>query len=136
MVDLNLRELSAPLRALKPEVKEAFDRLNAKWKAVVAELKKITIPCDISHTYCENIRSPEQCHSLEWRKWRGKRRFCITYYDVDFDPQLGHEQTMDVTPYEEWSAEQRLEMLDHVPAFFETAVKQIQEFVAKTQEDS
>ena len=55
---------------------------------------------------------------------------------MDFDPQLGHEQTMDVTPYEEWSAEQRLEMLDHVPAFFETAVKQIQEFVAKTQEDS
>ena len=81
-------------------------------------------------------RRPQACINLEWRKWRGKYRFCYTHHDYEFDEYLNdHEATEDVTPYDEWSAERRVEMLEFVPALFENAVKQIEKFIAKTKID-
>ena len=44
MVDFDLRELSAPLEALRPEVNAAYKRLDSRWDEIAAQLKKTANP--------------------------------------------------------------------------------------------
>ena len=135
MVDFDLRELSAPLEALRPEVAAAYKRLDAKWDEIAAQIGKLPIPCTVGYTFSRSPRFPDQSDRLEWRKWRGKRRFCITSSSWDDDPQDGPVECEDVTPYEEWSAEQRVQMLPHVPSLFENAVEQVKNFIDRTKNE-
>lgn len=132
MVKLDLRALSAPLENLRPEVASAYKRLDAQWEAITATLKKLPIPCDIG---CVLYEAPEDhgCYSqLEWRKCQGKKKVCIVWHSRGNGP-YGYEETEEVTPYEEWSGGQRIEMLQHVPNLFVAAAKQTKEFIAKTR---
>ena len=132
MVDLNLRKLSAPIEALRSDVDAAYKRLDSQWKAIAKQLSKLPIPCTVGHTFDQNAYGPE-CTALEWRKWKGSKRICIVSYFVENTPD-GPEDTWQVTPYEEWSGEQRLAMLRHVPALFEAAEKQTKKFVSQISE--
>ena len=127
MANLNLKALSAPIEALRPEVDAAYKRLDAKWKAVTDHLGKLPIPTKIG---CRIDESDDGNWELcfEWRKWKGARRLCIVSYHLPTDET-------DVTPYEEWSGEQRVEILKHVPALFAAAEKGIKEFIEQTKEE-
>ena len=133
MVDFDLRELSAPLEALQPEVKAAYKRLDDKWDAVAAALRKLPIPCDVGYTFDEDPYGAPDCLSLEWRKWKGKKRICIVLHYLEQTPE-GLEEAERVTPYDEWGGEQRVNMLQHVPKLFEAVAKQTKAFIARTQE--
>jgi len=134
MVNPNLKDLSAPIEALRSDVSEAYKRLDDQWAAIAAQLKSLPIPCKISACVHNHPRSPERSVDLEWRKWRGKFRFCYTYNDYEYDQYLDeHVATEDVTPFDEWGAERKVEMLKHIPALFENAARQISEFVEKTK---
>jgi hypothetical protein len=130
MVKLNLRKLSAPIEALRPEVDTAYKRLDEQWDAVISQLKKLAIPCVVGYTYWHDY--PVEWARLEFRKWKGAKRLCITSYTGH--PQ-GGDETCEVIPFEEWSGEQRVQMLQHVPDLFENAVKEIRQFIEKTQEE-
>ena len=134
MVNFDLRELSAPLEALRPEVDAAYELLEAKWNAVADQLRKLPIPCDVGYTFEEaSYNQPDSYCRLEWRKWKGKKRICIVSCYLEYTPE-GPEEAATVTPYDEWGGEQRVAMLRHVPKLFEAAVKQTKAFIAKTQE--
>ena len=133
MVDFNLRELSASVESLRPEVDAAYKRLDAKWDEIASELKKLPIPCAVGFTYSERYGHPEDYNRLEWKKWSGKKRICIVYYRWDHNPITGEDTEETTIPYDEWSAEQRLEMLEHVPNLFASAIEQVNEFVNKTK---
>jgi len=130
MVDFDLRELSAPLEELRPEVQAAYKRLDAQWDAVSNALKKLPIPCNVGFTY-EGEDHGNYRLNLEWRKWKGKKRICIVEWVFGCTP-YGPEESETVTPYDEWSGEQRIQMLEYVPQLFEAAAKRTKEFIAKT----
>ena len=130
MVDHDLRALAAPIEALRDDVNGAYEALDAKWSAVDEQLQKLPIPCSISYTYSENERDPEQYMTLEWRKWKGGRKLCTVYHHYEHSYN-GLESAEDVTPYDEWSAEHRAEMLRHVPALFKAAEEQVKAFVKR-----
>lgn len=132
MADFDLRELSAPLEALRPEVDAAFKRLDAKWEYLARHFKKLPLPCTVFYAFSHPWYDPPESICLEWRKWSGKKRFCVTRSGWEQDPYGELIETEKVTPYEEWSAEQRIEMLRHIPKLFEHAEKQIKEFIDKT----
>lgn len=132
MVDFDLRELSAPIEALRSDVDAAYKRLDAKWDAVAKALKKLPIPCDVGYTFDEDTYHPPDCVRLEWRKWKGKKRLCIVSCYMHMTP-VGPDIAENVTPYEEWGGEQRIDMLRHVPKLFEAAAEQTKAFVAKTE---
>ncbi len=133
MVNFDLRELSAPLEALRPDVDAAYKRLDDKWNALADQLRKLPIPCNVEYTFDEDPCHPDNCLRLEWRKWRGKKRICIVSCYTEVTPN-GYEEAETVTPYDEWSGEQRVNMLQHVPKLFEAAVEQTKTFIARTQE--
>jgi hypothetical protein len=125
--DLDLRALSAPLEALQPEVKAAYTRLDAKWEAITEALRNVSVPASIGIKYleCED----GDYWTLEFIKWNGEKRLCDCYYT--YDPNHDGFVRRSVTPYEEWSAETRIKMLDRVPALFKEAVKVTKEFIKK-----
>ncbi len=129
MSDFDLRELSAPIEALRPDVKAAYIRLDSRWEEIANHLKKLAIPCVIGYAFWESPDGSPDCEQLEWRKWRGSKRFCITSYIFH-----GAGEEENIKPYEEWSAEQRLNMLHYIPYLFKNAEVQIKQFVKKTSE--
>lgn len=131
MADLDLRTLSAPLEALRSKVDAAYRLLDEKWKAIAAQLSELPIPCSVSYTYSECEYDPTQYHTLEWRKLKGGKRICSVYNCTDMGRDGKPEEIENVTPFEEWSAEHKLEMLKHVPGLFNAAVKQTEAFVNK-----
>ena len=133
MANLDLRKLSASLEALRPEVDAAYKRLDAKWKAVTDQLRSLPIPCNVQYTFDEDDYSPENYLALEWRKWNGSKRICIVSYYMESGPE-GPEEASSTTPYEEWSGEQRVEMLQHIPKLFEAAVAQTKSFIERTKD--
>jgi len=133
MVNFDLRELSAPLEALRPEVEAAYKQLDEKWDAVAAALRKLPIPCDVGYTFAVDPYSGQDSLGLEWRKWKGKKRICVVSCYLA-DTPFGPEEAETVTPYDEWGGEQRVNMLKHVPKLFEAAAKQTKAFIARTQE--
>ena len=128
MVDLDLKALSAPLEALRHEVDAAYKYLDERWEEVTEQLKKLPIPCAVSYTWDSDDYDPEQFMTLDWRKWKGSKRVCIVSHTYDRYHDVAGEE---VTPYDEWSAEQRAAMLKHVPGLFESAVKQTKAFVER-----
>lgn len=132
MADYDLRELSAPVEALRSEVKSAYERLDAEWESVANQLRKLAIPCAVSYAYFEDECNPGNNDCLEFRKWKGAKRLCIAAYSAGSGP-YGWEENCDVTPYDEWSGEQRVAMLRHVPGLFQAAAKQTQAFVDQTK---
>ncbi len=131
MADYDLCELSAPFEALRPDVKAAYQRLDSEWETIANQLRKLPIPCTVSYAYLEDECNPENKDCLEFRKWKGSKRLCIAEYSAGNGPH-GWDESCDVTPYDEWSTEQRLRMLRYVPALFQAAVKQTQDFVDQT----
>ena len=131
MVDLDLGKLSAPVEALRPELNEAYQRLDAKWHEIAECLKTLPIPSAVSYEYDREDHDGESFACLVWKKWNGKKRVCIEIHI--FDPNSYSAYDVTTTPYEEWSGEQRIEMLDHVPGLFEAAEKQTKEFIDKTK---
>ena len=129
MVEENLRALSARIRALEPDVKKAFERLDAKWKAVSDELSELLIPCTISYKICDTDDGDGREY-LEWRKWNRKWRICHLSQHFEFDL----EGT--VTPLDEWSAERKYLMLEHLPDFFEAVAAQVQHFIEATKSEN
>lgn len=130
MVDLDLRKLSAPVEALRSELTEAYQRLDAKWNEIAKCLAALPIPCAVSHTFATDEYNPENFDCLAWKKWNGKRRICFESHR--FSPQNPYsDYEVTTTPYEEWSGEQRVDLLDQVPGLFEAAEKQTKEFIEK-----
>jgi hypothetical protein len=132
MSDLDLRKLSAPIEALRADVKAAYERLDAKWSAITEQLRKLPIPFTVSHTLGQPPSNPEDRWCIEFRKYNGSKRICFTIYYGSNGP-YGWEEECDVTPYDEWSGEQRVEMLKYVPDLFEAAEKQVKEFIEQTK---
>src|SRR5690606_24670966 len=97
-------------------------------------LEKLPIPCTVGFVYSENPHNPDEYMTLEWRKWKGKRRVCIVHNYIDMNPGGELDEAEDVTPYEEWSAEQRVEMLRHIPSLFAAAETQTRKFIARILE--
>ncbi len=132
MVDLDLRKLSAPVEALRSELSEAYQRLDAKWNEISECLKALPIPCPVSHIFASDDYRPENFECLVWKKWNGKRRICVESHVFNpNNPYTDYEVT--TTPYEEWSGEQRVYLPDHVPGLFEAAEKQTKEFIEKAK---
>lgn len=130
MADLNLRELSAPIRSLRTEVKAAHKRLDAKWRDIHDTFNKLPIPGSVSYVYDSNPDCPgDQYTCIEWFKWKGKKRICKVQYESD--PGETATETS-ISPVEEWNAEDRLNLLDHVPALFKQAEQVTQNFIKKT----
>lgn len=132
MVDFDLRELSAPIEALEAEILVAYVRLDKRWSDVVSALKKLPMPCGYWHAFSEDVTDPNTNTCLEWRKWNGSKRLCIVEHWLESTP-YGPEGREEVIPYEEWSGEQRIEMLEHIPELFKAAERQIKEFIDKTK---
>lgn len=125
MADFDLQELAAPLEDLRSKVDAAYKALDIRWKAVESTLKALPIPCDVGTVTWSDPAIDEHCVCLEWRKWRGAKRLCIVeYYDY-----IG--ENVDVTPYEEWSGEDRCNLLDSVPKLFARAAQCTKEFIEK-----
>lgn len=131
MADLNLRELSAPIRYLRTEVKAAHKRLDAKWRDIHDTFNKLPIPGSVSYVYDSNPDCPgDQYTCIEWFKWKGKKRICKVRYEEN-----GGERgpvAAEVTPVEEWSTDDRTQLLEHVPELFNAAEEVTQEFIKKT----
>lgn len=130
MVDFDLGALSAPIEALRSDVNEAYKRLDERWNEVSSALKKLPIPCPVSTVVDQDESGGFWSECLEWRKWKGSWRLCFVSYD--FDNSRG-EEIREVVPYEEWSAEHRLNLLKHVPSLFNDAVKQTKEFISRAK---
>lgn len=130
MADSDLRALSARLEALQPEVEAAYTRLDAKWEEIIDVLRRVSVPSRISVTYLE---ADDGDHwKLEFMKWKGEKRLCDCYYTFNPDENDFHRSS--VTPYEEWSAETRIDLLEYVPDLFEEAEKVTKEFIKKIPE--
>lgn len=132
MVDYDLRKLSAPIESLRGELTEAYNRLDARWSEITKCLAGLPIPCTVSYKYDECDFAPDNFSCLTWKKWNGKKRICIeVYYYNPNNPASEHE--VQTTPYEEWSGEERIRMLAHVPELFKAAEEQTKAFISKTQ---
>lgn len=132
MVSLDLRKLAAPVEALRPALDEAYQRLDAQWEEIAKCLKALPIPCTISFSFSSDEFHPENFDCLVWKKWSGKKRICIESHQYSpNNPYTDYEVT--TTPYEEWSGQQRIDMLEHVPGLFDAAAKQTEEFIQKTK---
>jgi hypothetical protein len=132
MADLDLCALSAPLEALRADVMAAYQRLDAKWQAVSQRLFSLPIPCNVSLVLRQDPECPINCECLEFRKYRGKKRICLTTYEFE-DTPYGPDEIETVVPFEEWSGEQRVRMLERVPELFSEATKRTAQFISDTQ---
>jgi len=133
MVNIDLQQLAAPIEALRPELDDAYKRLDAKWAEITKCLQKLPIPSSVYYTFDENPQCPEDYDCLAWTKYNGKKRICIVSYRWNPNQYDGSEHDISTTPYEEWSGQQRIAMLDHVPDLFAAAAKGTQEFIDQTK---
>ena len=135
MVNLDLRKLSAPVEALRPQLTDAYGRLDAQWAEIAKCLKSLPIPTSISHSYSCDEFHPEHFECLVWKKWNGKQRICHEYHHFHGgqNPYSNSDYDVTTTPYEEWSGQRRIDLLEHVPGLFEAAEKQTKEFIDKTK---
>ena len=127
MAELDLRALSARLEALQPDVKAAYARLDAKWVEITQVLRNLSIPGKIAFTYSCDENSEDHC-AIEFVKWNGERRLCDVYYG--YDTHIGGFRS-ETTPFEEWSAETRVDLLEHVPALFKVAENEARKFIKR-----
>lgn len=125
----DLDALSAPIKSLEGELKKAYATLDSRWADVSSTLKKLPIPCDVSYTFWSHDHNGD-CTCLEWCKWNGAKRICIAYY-VGYSHDGCAKTTI---PYEEWSGQQRLSMLAHVPGLFKKAEEQTRRFIEQATE--
>jgi len=130
---LNLSELAAPLEKLRPDVIDAYERIDERWSEVADILAKLTLPCKISVVVECHDPQHRDWKTLEWRKHKGTKKLCLTDYCeiIQGDGELYVSET--VTPYEEWSATKRLETLAYVPKLFSNGIEQVQIFIAKAK---
>ena len=118
---LDLDELSAPIKDMGLDVKSAYQKLDSEGERITASRRGLSIPLPVSHKL--NLLSVSN-QFLEFRKWKGSKRVCLSYCDPhDSSAQL------ETYPLDEWSAEERLEMLKHVPGLFSEAEKATRKFV-------
>jgi hypothetical protein len=129
MVNLDLRELSAPVEALRLDLKAAYERLDSKWNEVVKIFKSLPIPTSVSFTFENHEWSPEDCKCLVWKKWNGKKRICIESHVYNHGSCQYSDYDVTTTPYEEWSGQQRIDMLEHVPSLFAAAEEATRAFI-------
>lgn len=133
MVKIDLRALSAPFDEMRPEIQAAYEKLDKQWDAIIKQLKKLPIPCKVSCSFNTYPWGMDDRDCLEFGKRDGSKRLWIASYRTIDTPE-GPDESCDKTFYEEWSAEQRLHLLDYVPLLFEAAAKQTKEFVNKINE--
>lgn len=132
MVDIDLRKLSAPIEALRPALQKAYERLDAKWGEIIECLHNLPIPCSVSYTYKQSAIGNSDFDCLVWKKWNGKKRLCIEHNS--FTPEHpDYDWKSTITPYEEWSGEQRIAMLQHVPGLFTAAEEATKRFIENAE---
>lgn len=130
MADLDLRTLSAPIEALRSKVDAAYKLLDEQWKAITVQLSELPIPTFVDHVYWSSDQGTHYM-GIAWRKVNGTKRICsINGREVTLDDG-SPDFIEDVVPYEEWSAQQRLAMLEHVPGLFKAATKVTEAFIKK-----
>jgi len=119
------------LKRLRSELSDAYKRLDAKWDEITECLKALPISCSVSYTFSTGDYGPDfDC--LVWRKWNGTKRICIESHS--FCPNNPYSDfEVKITPFDEWSGEQRICMLEHVPGLFEAAAKATEQFIEKTK---
>ncbi len=130
MVDLDLRSLSAPIEALRSKVEAAYHLLDGQWKAIAAQLSELPIPTVVDYLFWSSDRD-DHYMAISWRKVNGTKRICSVRGNEVRSDDGSPEFIEDVVPYEEWSAQQRLAMLEHVPGLFRAATKATEEFIKK-----
>ena len=130
MVDLDLRALSAPIEFLRPELEEAYGRLNLKWDQVCKCLASLPIPTTVSYEY-DRDREDEDFACLTWEKFKTRRTLLKEVYVFNPDAEEGYD--VHTKPFDEWSGQERVEMLDHIPGLFAAAEKATKEFIEKTK---
>lgn len=133
MADFDLRALAAPLEALQPKVKAAYARLDSQWEQITSKLKQLSIPRPVCYVFSEDPECPPNCTALEFVRWKGEKRICIVTYSMQNTP-YGPDEVREVTPYEEWGGEQRIDMLQHVPGLFKKAVEVTKQFIEQVPE--
>jgi hypothetical protein len=134
VVSIDVRKLSAPIEALRPALGDAYKRLDSKWDEIAETFKSLSIPVEVSYKYCSDEYRPDDSAYLVWKKWNGKKRICLEFHS--FNPNNDNpfsDYDVKTTPYEEWSGQQRLDMLKHVPGLFDAAAKATQDFINKTK---
>ncbi|TWU39842.1 hypothetical protein Q31b_31570 [Novipirellula aureliae] len=139
MNKIDLGALSARMRELEPEVTAAYKHVDAEWASVVKTLEGLSIPCKVGYTYwydeMDHVSDHCDYNALEWRKHNGKKRLCLTEYTA-IGPDHDDRYSEAVTPFEEWSMEQKVQFLRSVPKFFEMATKQVEQFLKRALEAS
>ncbi|QGQ23976.1 hypothetical protein F1728_15370 [Gimesia benthica] len=129
MEPIDLRALSAPLEALRPRLEEAYQHLDKKWCEISECLKSLPIPGNVSVIIPSDDHHPEDYLTLEWGKFKGKKRIYFSYHNFNPSPYGDYEVT--TIPYEEWSGEQRIAMLEHVPSLFAAAAEETEKFIKR-----
>lgn len=130
MADLD--SLYAQIQKLRPDVETAYKRLETRWQNTYDAFNKLPIPCKISTcVHVEEGSSYDVETHLEWRKYKGTRRFCITHYWYEVAIQEDREN---IIPFEEWSTEQKIDFLNHLPSLLKNAESQIKKFLSKIPE--
>ena len=124
----DLDELAAPIEELRPRLDEAYQDLNDEWKTISKRLRAISVPCRVS---LELPRwQPDAARFLEWRKQGKAWRFCL----VTKKENAGGEEVVTVRPLPQWTAQERMNTLQHVPDFFAEAEKRTRWFIRKASE--
>ena len=130
--------MALSLRELEPEVSAAYKHVDAEWAAVTKTLDALSIPCKVGFNYWEdNDGDDPHCDhaAMEWRKHNGRKRLCLTHYTA-VGPTHEFRYGEEITPFEEWSMEQKVNFLRSVPRFFEVATKQVEQFLKRAMEAS
>ena len=137
MNKIDLGALSARMRELESEVTAAYKHVDAEWAAVIKTLESLSIPCKVGMTYWDSDEHDQHGDygAIEWRKHNGKKRLCLTDYTA-IGPTQEFCYSEAITPFEEWSMEQKVNFLRNVPNFFEMATKQVEQFLKKALEAS
>ena len=133
----DLEELAAPIENLKSELHDAYQALDDEWEAIDRKVRSLAIPCRVTLPLQPWGNMTER--SLEWRKFKKTWRFCV----VVKRPPGPHEKKkakaenrepaefVDVCPLEQWTAQERMNLLQHVPKFFEQATSDTKAFIRR-----
>ncbi len=132
MAKIDIETLIAPIEKLRPALSDAYKRLDVKWEEISEALRSLPLPCDVSFSLNTSDGDPEGT-SLVWKKWNGKKRICLEFTSYQPGVHFDSDFVVDTKPYEEWSAQQRVEMLEHVPGLFQAAAQATQDFIDKTK---
>ena len=139
MNKIDLGALSARMRELEPEVSAPYKHVDSEWASVIKTLEGLSIPCKVGYSYWHDDMEHASHHcdynALEWRKHNGKKRLCLTEYTA-IGPDHEDRYSEVVTPFEEWSMEQKVNFLRSVPTFFEKATQQLEYFLKRAMEAS